>query len=91
MANNTRICKICGKEYPFCKTEFVPGSFRYQDVACCAEHGQEYLAKIVESRTEKKTEPAPKTETVVKTTKSTKSVENKAKKSATKVAEDDSK
>lgn len=91
MANNTRICKICGKEYPYCKTAFVPGSFRYQDVACCAEHGQEYLAKIVESRAEKKTEPAPKNETVVKTTKSTKSVENNTKKPVIKIAENTSK
>lgn len=68
MANGTRICKICGVEYPYCKTTFVPGVFRYQDVACCAEHGQEYLAKVMDSRTEKTPEPEKKVETVIKTT-----------------------
>jgi hypothetical protein len=68
MAENTRKCKVCGKEYPYCKTAFVPGSFRYQDVACCAEHGQEYLARVIDSRTEKTSEPEKKVETVIKTT-----------------------
>lgn len=50
MAKGTRACKICGKEYPYCKTVVPEGQFRWQDVACCAEHGQEYLAKVMEAR-----------------------------------------
>lgn len=67
MANGTRICKICGAEYPYCKTAYVPGAFRYQDVACCAEHGSEYLAKITASREE----PKAKNDTVAKVNKPT--------------------
>lgn len=52
MATGTKICKICGKEYPYCKTVFKPGVFRWSDVACCEEHGKEYLAKIIASRSE---------------------------------------
>lgn len=51
MATATKICKVCGAEYPYCKTEFKPGVFRYQDVACCPEHGSIYLAKVLEART----------------------------------------
>lgn len=44
-------CKICGKEYEHCRTtRRVEGIFRWQDVACCAEHGSIYLTKIEESR-----------------------------------------
>lgn len=50
MAQSTRICKICGIEYPYCKTENRGDRFRYQDVACCPEHGSIYFAKIAESR-----------------------------------------
>lgn len=47
----TKICKICGKEYEYCHTNRrVAGLFRWQDVACCSEHGSEYLAKIEASR-----------------------------------------
>lgn len=45
-----RKCKICGVEYPYCKTALRDDVFRYQDVACCPEHGSMYLAKILESR-----------------------------------------
>lgn len=50
MATATKICKVCGAEYPYCKTVFKPGTFRYQDVACCSEHGSIYLSKIEDSR-----------------------------------------
>lgn len=51
MATGTRICKVCGKEYECCKTlRHVDGVFRWQDVACCVEHGEEYLEKILISR-----------------------------------------
>lgn len=52
MAQGTRICKICGKEYPFCKTPNPNNVFRFQDVACCEEHGAQYLEAILRSRGE---------------------------------------
>lgn len=45
-----RNCKVCGKEYPYCKTVIKDDTFRWQDVACCPEHGSVYLAQILESR-----------------------------------------
>lgn len=56
MAKATKICKVCGSEYEYCHTvRRVPGVFRWQDVACCPEHGGIYLARIAASRT---TEPS---------------------------------
>lgn len=52
----TKICKICGKEYPFCKTVRPKGTFIYQEVACCEEHAIEYFAKIAASRNGNKPE-----------------------------------
>ena len=53
MPTATRICKVCGKEYEYCHTlRRVDGIFRYQDVACCPEHGSIYLAEIEASRAE---------------------------------------
>lgn len=66
MATGTRICKICGKEYACCKTlRVVEGVFRWQDVACCVEHGQQYLDLIMISRGEKK--QTPESEAIVST------------------------
>jgi len=48
----TRICKICGKEYPYCKTPNPNNVFRYQDVACCPEHGTQYLREVLIARGE---------------------------------------
>lgn len=51
MPKGTRICRICGKEYEYCRTALPKGNrFRWQDVACCAEHGAEYFRLIAESR-----------------------------------------
>lgn len=50
MLPNTKICKICGKEYKYCKTESLKDIFRWRDVACCPEHGKEYFRQIMESR-----------------------------------------
>lgn len=62
MATGIKHCKICGKEYPYCKTmRGVEGVFRWQDVACCPEHGQEYFAAVLEARGE-----APKPKAVKK-------------------------
>lgn len=66
MAGSTRICKVCGVEYPYCKTVVKDGVFRYQDVACCAEHGSIYLAQIMESRGMKPAKDTAKEVPVVK-------------------------
>ena len=50
MRNATKICRICGKEYEACKSVFDTTMNRWQDVACCVEHGAEYFARIAESR-----------------------------------------
>ena len=48
-------CKICGKEYEGCKSARIPHSgYRWQDVACCPEHGAMYLEAILKSRGELK-------------------------------------
>lgn len=53
MSKATKICKVCGKEYEYCHTQrTVPGVFRYQDVACCPEHGSIYLSRVIASRTD---------------------------------------
>lgn len=49
MPTGTRKCKICGCEYPYCKT-ITKNRFRYQDVACSPEHAAEYFRKIELSR-----------------------------------------
>lgn len=49
MPSGTRKCKICGCEYPYCKT-ITKNRFRYQDVACSPEHGAEYFRRIELSR-----------------------------------------
>ena len=50
MAIATRKCKICGVDYPYCKTVNRAGAYRWQDVACCPEHGSIYLAKVIAAR-----------------------------------------
>lgn len=52
MAIGTKICRVCGKEYEACHTlrPNLNSEFRWQDVACCPEHGQEYLMKVLKSR-----------------------------------------
>lgn len=57
MAKATRICKVCGKEYEYCKTWLSTNKFRYQDVACSPECGAKYFAKIEASRSEEKVDP----------------------------------
>lgn len=54
MAQGTRICKVCGKEYPYCKTERRIDLYRWQDVACGPEHAAIYFAEIAASRGEVK-------------------------------------
>ena len=45
-----RICKVCGKEYECCRNAAKPGQFRWQDVACCVEHGAIYFEKVMKAR-----------------------------------------
>ena len=63
MAKGKRMCKICGKEYEYCKTERGDGVFRWQDVACCPEHAEEYFAQIAASRGEVKTDSVSSADT----------------------------
>lgn len=50
MSVSKKICKICGKEYVVCPSLYRKGTYRWQDVACSPEHGSEYLAEILASR-----------------------------------------
>lgn len=51
MATMVKKCKICGEEYKCCNShKNIAGVFRWQDVACCVEHGLEYLSAIEKSR-----------------------------------------
>ena len=52
MALGKKVCKVCGREYEACHTlrPNLNSEFRWQDVACCPEHGQEYLRKIMIAR-----------------------------------------
>lgn len=62
MSDNKMICRVCGKEYEACHTTRNNGTFRWQDVACCVDHGMEYLERIRKSR-------APKIDRVTSPTK----------------------
>lgn len=53
MFKATRICSICGIEYPYCRTA-TSDKFRWQDVACCPEHGVQYFCEVAASRGEAK-------------------------------------
>lgn len=55
---DTRICKICGKEYKACSPVYFNGVNRWQDVACCQEHGLEYFEQVEAARN-----PKPKANT----------------------------
>ena len=51
MATATLKCRVCGKEYEACRSaKRIDGVFRWQDVACSAEHGAIYLDLIRKSR-----------------------------------------
>ena len=73
-----RICKICGKEYEYCRTVRTDSVFRWQDVACCVEHGNEYFALVAASRADvpvKKTTEVEVTSQTVETKEETDDVE----------------
>lgn len=52
MPTGIKICKVCGKEYPYCKTVRNPNIFRYQDVACSPQCGSIYLKRVLLAREE---------------------------------------
>lgn len=55
METGTKICRVCGKEYPCCggSRPNTSGTFRYKDVACSPECGTIWLERIAASRGEK--------------------------------------
>lgn len=59
MAIGIKVCKVCGKEYEACHTlrPNLNNEFRWQDVACSPEHGEEYLRQILISRGKLPAEP----------------------------------
>ena len=58
MQKATRVCKVCGKPYEYCKTWNNTNKFRWQDVACSYECGVKYFQRVEESRMEKADEKA---------------------------------
>lgn len=47
MERNTRMCKICGKEYVYCMSlKYPDGVYHWQEVACGPEHGGVYLERL---------------------------------------------
>lgn len=87
MAKGFRKCKVCGKEYEYCWTERPSTVFRWQDVACCEEHGAIYLKRVLDARSEKPVDISAKTQKIAdKTTVGkAKDVKKPAPRSATKV------
>ena len=54
MPKVTKTCRVCGKEYTTCANPYFNGNiFRWQEVACSIECGNEYLRRIMESRSQK--------------------------------------
>lgn len=60
-----RYCRICGKPYEYCKTNVPAGVNRWQDVACCIEHANEYFKQIAISRGEDVVEESEPTNVTV--------------------------
>lgn len=50
MPQETKECRVCGKEYKACRTQNVNKAFRWQDITCSPECGEEYLRRIRLSR-----------------------------------------
>ena len=51
MPKVVRKCRVCGKEYEACPPPYMEiNPYRWQDVACCVEHGMEYFEMIEASR-----------------------------------------
>ena len=60
MAIGTKVCKVCGKEYEACRTlrPNLDNEFRWNEVACCPEHGAEYLRRVLAARGQAAARPA---------------------------------
>lgn len=44
MDRSLKTCRVCGKQYKPCRPRYAGDSiYRWQDVACCAEHGAQYF------------------------------------------------
>lgn len=71
MAKAIRICKVCGKEYEYCKTFAPANKFRWQDVACSPECGAKYFAEVEAARSVNNVEKKTARRTKKKETKST--------------------
>lgn len=42
-------CRICGKEFESCHTAYRSKNlFRWQDIACCPEHGEQFFKMIAD-------------------------------------------
>lgn len=87
MAQGYRVCKVCGEQYPYCKTN-RQGVFRWQDVACCEEHAKIYFDLVAKARGEVDVDE-PKAESTEKQTKKVAVAEEpKARKNARVVSEE---
>lgn len=54
-------CRVCGKEYDACHSLVADtGVFRWREVACSPECGEEYLRRVLESRGQLPKEEKPK-------------------------------
>lgn len=54
-------CRVCGKEYEACHSlRADTGMFRWREVACSPECGEEYLHRVLESRGQLPKEEKPK-------------------------------
>lgn len=66
MGKGKRTCRVCGKVYDYCKPAYTDTVelYRWQDVACCVEHGAEYFALVNAARSENE-KPSDERATVV--------------------------
>lgn len=54
MQKATKPCRICGKMFEPCVyCEKDTTAFHWREVACCIEHGQEYLKQVMQARSVK--------------------------------------
>ena len=58
--SETAKCRVCGKEFTPCRTPNPNGMFRWREVACSFECGQEYLQRVMEARLGARLDDAPK-------------------------------
>jgi hypothetical protein len=52
-----KICRVCGKEYEYCKTWRPFAGNRWQDVACSPECASKYFAEVEAARNAKVNKP----------------------------------